>query len=78
MCRLHVSDMTHNKRAMTMKTSGTPKLNFDIPPKPIRAEWEKTIAALRPFLSDEKFAETEKVHWRMYERASRWYTPDGH
>jgi hypothetical protein len=69
--------MTHNKRAMTMNTSGTPKLNFDIPPKPIRAEWEKTIAALRPFLSDEKFAETEKVHWRMYERASRWYTPDG-
>ncbi len=50
---------------MTMKTSSTPKLNFDIPPKPIRAEWEKTIAALRPFLSDEKFAETEKIHWRM-------------
>lgn len=75
MCRLQVSDMTRNKRAIIMKNN-SPKLNFDIPPRPIRAEWEKTIAALRPFLSDEKFAETEKVHWRMFERASRWYTPD--
>lgn len=46
---------------------------FETVPKPDRAEWEKTLAALRPWLSPEKFAETEKIHWRMFDRANRWF-----
>lgn len=42
-------------------------------PKPDRAEWEKTLKALKPWLSPEKFAETEAIHWRMFERANRWH-----
>lgn len=42
-------------------------------PRPIRSEWEKSLADLRPWLSPEKFKETEKIHWRMFERADRWY-----
>lgn len=48
------------------------KLFGDVP-KPDRAEWEKTLAKLKPWLSPEKFAETEAIHWRMFERASRWH-----
>ena len=48
---------------------------FDISntPRPIRAEWERTINALRPYLSPEKFAEAEKTHWRMFDRANSWF-----
>lgn len=42
-------------------------------PKPDRAAWEKTLKALKPWLSPEKFAETEVIHWRMFERANRWH-----
>lgn len=54
-----------------------PKPNFTIDdvPRPVRAEWEKTLAALRPWLSPEKFAEAEEVHWRMFARANRWHQP---
>lgn len=48
------------------------KLFGDVP-KPDRAEWEKTLAKLKPWLSPEKFAETEAIHWRMFERANRWH-----
>lgn len=48
------------------------KLFGDVP-KPDRAEWEKTLKALKPWLSPEKFAETETIHWRMFERANRWH-----
>lgn len=48
------------------------KLFGDVP-KPNRAEWEKTLKALKPWLSPEKFAETEAIHWRMFERANRWH-----
>jgi hypothetical protein len=48
------------------------KLFGDVP-KPDRAEWEKTLKALKPWLSPEKFAETEATHWRMFERANRWH-----
>lgn len=48
------------------------KLFGDVP-KPDRAEWEKTLAKLKPWLSPEKFAETEVIHWRMFERANRWH-----
>lgn len=51
------------------------KLFGDVP-KPDRAEWEKTLKALKPWLSPEKFAETEAIHWRMFERANRWH--EGH
>ena len=30
-----------------MKNGSTPKLNFDIPPKPIRAEWDTFEVSLR-------------------------------
>lgn len=53
-------------------TGGASRL-FDELPKPDRAEWEKTLKALKPWLSPEKFAETEQIHWRMFERANRWY-----
>ncbi len=42
-------------------------------PRPVRAEWERTINSLRPYLSPEKFAEAEKTHWRMFDRANRWF-----
>lgn len=48
------------------------KLFGDVP-RPVRADWEKTLAALKPWLSPEKFAETEKIHWRMFDRANRWH-----
>lgn len=48
------------------------KLFGDVP-KPDRAEWERTLAKLKPWLSPEKFAETEEIHWRMFERANRWH-----
>lgn len=48
------------------------KLFGDVP-KPNRADWEKTLKALKPWLSPEKFAETEEIHWRMFERANRWH-----
>ena len=53
--------------------SNTSSTLFDELPKPDRAAWEKTLKALKPWLSPEKFAETEEIHWRMYERANRWY-----
>lgn len=48
---------------------------FDISdtPRPVRAEWERTISSLRPWLSPEKFQEAEKVHWRMFDRANSWF-----
>ena len=48
---------------------------FDDVPKPDRAEWAKALAAMKPWMSPEKFAETEKIHWRMFERANRWFEP---
>lgn len=44
-------------------------------PRPDRAQWEKSLKALKPWMSPEKFAETEEIHWRMFERANRWYEP---
>ena len=46
-------------------------------PRPVRAEWERTIASLRPWLSQEKFAEAEKTHWRMFDRANSWLEGGG-
>lgn len=48
------------------------KLFGDVP-RPVRADWEKALAAVKPWLSPEKFAETEAIHWRMFERANRWH-----
>lgn len=48
-------------------------LNSIDTPRPVRAEWEKSLAAVKPWLTPEKFQETEKIHWRMFERANRWY-----
>lgn len=48
------------------------KLFGDVP-KPDRAEWEKTLKALQAVAQPEKFAETEAIHWRMFERANRWH-----
>lgn len=48
------------------------KLFGDVP-RPVRADWEKALAAMKPWLSPEKFAETEAIHWRMFERANRWH-----
>jgi len=42
-------------------------------PRPVRAEWERAIASLRPYLSAEKFAEAERTHWRMFDRANSWF-----
>jgi hypothetical protein len=53
------------------------KLFADVP-KPDRAEWAKALAAMKPWMSPEKFAETEKIHWRMFERANRWFEPSAH
>lgn len=53
--------------------TGEPTKLFGDVPKPDRAEWEKTLAKLKPWLSPEKFAETETIHWRMFERANRWH-----
>ena len=52
---------------------------FDMPtsPRPVRAEWERTIASLRPWLSVEKFQEAEKIHWRMFDRANSWFEAGG-
>ena len=52
---------------------------FDMPntPRPVRAEWERSIKSLRPFLSAEKFAEAEKNHWRMFDRANSWFEHGG-
>jgi hypothetical protein len=33
---------------------------------------------MKPWMSPEKFAETEKIHWRMFERANRWFEPSTH
>ena len=68
--------MTHNKRATAMNED---KQQFDISnaPRPVRAEWERTIASLRPWLSPEKFAEAEKTHWRMFDRANSWFERGG-
>ena len=46
-------------------------------PRPVRAEWERTINSLRPYLSPEKFAEAEKTHWRMFDRANSWFERGG-
>ncbi len=50
-----------------------PRSDFSNTPRPIRAEWEKAIASLRPLLPPDKFAEAEKVHWRMFDRANSWF-----
>ena len=52
---------------------------FDVAktPRPVRAEWERSIASLRPWLSAEKFQEAEKIHWRMFERANSWFELGG-
>lgn len=51
----------------------SPQSVFPGTPRPVRAEWERTIASLRPYLSPEKFAEAEKTHWRMFDRANSWF-----
>lgn len=63
---------THKKRALTMNKQNQ-QADFSSTPRPIRAEWERTIASLRPYLSPEKFQEAEKVHWRMFDRANSWF-----
>lgn len=55
-----------------MKTD--PQSLFSYKPRPVRAEWEKTINSLRPWLSPEKFEEAAEIHWRMFERVDSWYT----
>jgi hypothetical protein len=55
-----------------LSTSSASKL-FGDAPRPDRAEWAKALAKLKPWLSPEKFAETEAIHWRMFERANRWF-----
>ena len=49
---------------------------FDAP-RPVRTEWERAIASLRPWLSAERFQEAEKVHWRMFDRANSWFERGG-
>jgi hypothetical protein len=56
-----------------MNNNNTQHFNFANSPRPVRAEWERAIASLRPWLSPEKFAEAEKTHWRMFERANAWF-----
>ena len=63
---------THKKRAITMNKENQ-QSDFSSTPRPVRAEWERTIASLRPYLSPEKFQEAEKVHWRMFDRANSWF-----
>jgi len=53
-------------------SSDLTKLFGDVP-RPDRVQWEKTLKAMKPWLSPEKFAEAEAVHWRMFERANRWH-----
>ncbi len=54
-----------------------PEPLFGHSPRPIRAEWERAINALRPFLSAEKFKEAEETHWRMFDRANSWFELGG-
>lgn len=63
--------MNKNTAQQTLKRH----LNAIDTPRPVRAEWEKSLAALKPWLTPEKFSETEKIHWRMFERANRWHQP---
>jgi hypothetical protein len=54
-----------------------PQAMFSHSPRPIRAEWERTINSIRPWLTPEKFKEAEEVHWRMFDRANSWYELGG-
>ncbi|MBI3701791.1 MAG: hypothetical protein HY242_15285 [Afipia sp.] len=56
-----------------MAISNSTQFDFANSPRPMRAEWERAIASVRPYLSPEKFAEAEKTHWRMFERANSWF-----
>jgi hypothetical protein len=60
-----------------MKKLGISPPKFSETPRPVRAEWERTIASLRPWLSAERFREAEIVHWRMFERANSWHERGG-
>jgi len=53
--------------------NNTPQSDVANTPRPVRAEWERSIASLRPWLSAEKFQEAEKIHWRMFDRANSWF-----
>ena len=71
-----LQNKTRNNRATPMNNNNQ---QFDVArtPRPVRSEWERAIASLRPWLSAEKFAETEKVHWRMFDRANSWFELGG-
>ena len=71
----HEASKSH-QGLLRMSIEKTPKSAFDQSPRPVRAEWEQTINALRPWLSPEKFRETEAIHWRMFERANNWFERD--
>ncbi len=56
-------------------TRKVPLQKLDPSPRPVRAEWDKALADMKPWLSPERFEEAKEIHWRIFERANRWHKP---